>query len=651
MTRNLIIFLIFWVLATVPLRTLAQGHSTPEFADRLPGPTLYLKNTDSLNVRIHIAGQTWKVRGMQMSKPREVSAIPVSGGYSIWARLPGRKKDTLLVDAAGGISYYTSQGRWVGVILAGHDTVKWRISLRKWDINEDGPLKEKKPDYFAVRQMLIADPGAEWVDPHTTYIKESQEMTSCTEQIFVARDKSVVFPGDTLWFSTLVFAPPGAASSTLHVEIYEKNSNTLIDSSKWLLEKGYTRGQLKCPAKGDYWVRMYTSMSDEEYFSLTVRDRAPEYVVYHLGDDTSLPGLVGGLLALESDSIGYYVRKRHSSLQLYSAVVSDTVQPSFLSQTAWRPYNRCMLDTNFLRYDFQVVAKRACQGQLLNVIYTQNGKSRKELFQQIDTTRVIRLDHVAFYGGKSGLDYQLNRGQQEDVTLEPISWRRPWIDVPFCIADTIKQFWVNLPAFAGGKSLDTAVVKPGSRQNLLIAVERRYIEDSLKFGSSARFHYSPMRDFRDSLEGIFDYLNWVQPNAFSTDGTYLDYKHHTPYKLYIDEQESDWNRVCHIPAYQIALFRAIDDQPEGMTTISRLCVYLRKGDDAARVSPTHLKKLPLEGYSIPKKWTTPDRSTLKWIPFTNTDDKIYLGTKPPFRIQIIAIWRSIPCFMSWLVER
>jgi len=632
---------------------ITEAHPLPEIERSVPGPKLYIKNTDTNELRIHFAGTNWTVKGKQMSKMKEVGAIPAVGGYTISIRLRGRKrKDSIIVSMPENpVKYYTSPISWVAVVLPGHDTIKWKLLVRRWLVDEDGPLKEKKPGYFQRKQMLKAQPDAEMVDPHVTFY-DSLKKKQCDEAIIVMRDKSVVFPGDTLWFTACLLGPPGAISSTLSVEIYERASGALIDSSKWFVDSGISVGQIKCPAQGDYLVRMYTANSVSERFSLTVRGKKAEYLIYHLPEDTTLPILPGGLVGLGVDSGGYYIQKQYPTLQYYCAVVSDTTQPLFLKQSEWLPYDNCRIDTNYLSYDFHVKTNFRYEKQVLNLVYTQNGKSRKDIYPTLDSSNAMRLDHVAFYGDKSSLHYELNRGRPGDIVLDAINNRRPLGPFPSFIVDTVKQPWINLPGFAGVKAMDTAYVAPDWRTNKLAKLEGMYINDSLKFGSDARFRFSPMRDFRDTSEGILEYLGWKNSGIFSLDLVtgQMVYKNHTPYKWYVDERESDWYEVNHIPAYQIALFRAIDDQPEGMGDISRLCIYLRKGDDAKGIWPTNLKELPLEGYQIPVKWSAPDRSTLKWIPFA-TNEKIYLGTTPPFRVQIIAFWQNIPWFMGWEVHK
>lgn len=653
---NLFCFLGF---LTSPITTWAQGgdsHPLPPSTPPPPQPILYLKNTDSIAVRVRYARKTWVLGPMEMSKGFEVSAIPKNGSYAIYKKMEGKKKDSLLFDAPDAQQYIAGMGHYVGVVFHNNDSNRWQIHLRAWDPKEDGTMPANDPSWKSTRQgrrvaALATQIQREqirmaMIDPHITPGIKGGANATPGEQIVVLTDKVVAYPGDTLWFSASVLSGPYPASSTLHVELLEKD--TLI-TAKFRCRHGLSIGQLRCPdTPGNYWVRFYTLNSEGKVLALTVRPRGPEYIRYHFPADSTLQLLFGGLLLVSHDSVGYFIKKIHPDLQYYTAVISDTGQPAHLSKFKTVPQGPYRADTNLLSFRYSILSKRRVTGENLNIVYQQDDSLHKDLYPVIDSTETMTLKNIEFDGGKAYFSYQLNQGHRDDVTLLQEEDRPPFVEPTGYISDSIKQKYIYLKGYAQAKVLDTVSVHP-NYQHRFDRLEEKYIKGT-GFEGVAHYKYSLMDStVRDTTEDVMTYLHDQQPFIFPVDILTGKMRFKQRMKWYVDGQESLYEYVRGIPANRIAYFKCLEDQTDGeMGYYSKMTVWLRKGEDARNI-PTQMKYINLRGYTPVKPWTTPDRSTFKWIPYS-AGEKIYLGVKPPFQVEILAFYKGYPWYMTMQID-
>jgi len=94
-----------------------------------------------------------------------------------------------------------------------------------------------------------------------------------TESVYLHMDKTLCYPGDTVWFRGYIFDGNylSKISTNLYVELFD-NANQLINRRCFPVNTGSSVGQMEFPKKsGLYWLRAYTQNSNFFLESVTIR--------------------------------------------------------------------------------------------------------------------------------------------------------------------------------------------------------------------------------------------------------------------------------------------------------------------------------------------------------------------------------------------
>lgn len=119
------------------------------------------------------------------------------------------------------------------------------------------------------------------------------------ESIYVQMDKTVCFPGDTLWFRGDIFHQnrPSNLSEDMTLEVWNDSSRQLF-TGLFPIYAAACFGQFPAPlTPGLYWIKAFTSYSQPKFISLTVRDTSSRVVVRVIDESRQVNATtsVGGL--------------------------------------------------------------------------------------------------------------------------------------------------------------------------------------------------------------------------------------------------------------------------------------------------------------------------------------------------------------------
>jgi len=470
------------------------------------------------------------------------------------------------------------------------------------------------------------------------------------ETLIVNHDKTVAYAGDTVWFSATIL---GAAtpSSNLHVQLLSDSGGEELQHKIFACDSGLCIAQIPAPkAKGIYWIRLYTQNSKSVLFPLTVRGKAPDYQIKEPAPDTTFQSLIGGVIRFAQDSGGYYMQRMHSALQYYSVAVMDSAQPGHFLDFAFVDADHYEQDTNLLSYKWKVTRKKDAYGNEVNLTVERGGMTKIETME-VDAEQIVTLKGMSFFDPPKSVSYQLNHGEKRDILLEPIRSSRPFT-APACEIDSFREPYVVLSGIDGAKVLDTA------RTSLR--------EDQKQQVLRNRYLLPVIRD-RFLLQGLLSHVFFDMDAHPPTEdeATLIEYYRHQyqrimlrgPIKWYVDGELQSWSTAKDIDprAVRYVEFRegVVDDFPEmGITrplSLTYGLIIMRHGNEAWQ-SPDAMSHVRLQGYTRPVRWTTPDRSTRKWVPFT-TANKLYLAEKAPFKVRIVAIVAGHPYYWEQIVEK
>lgn len=462
-----------------------------------------------------------------------------------------------------------------------------------------------------------------------------------SESITVFRDKEVAYRGDTLWLCAYIFGDGATTSSNLHVELMAENKEKLQDYI-FRCKDGFSGGQIPCPdLPGNYWISVYTLSSQCNVFSLTVRPKGSDYIRKRPAPDTSCPDLMGGLLRIGHDSGGYFIQRANALLQFYSAVVSDTNQPFHFRNSYTFPGGAYLADTNNLSFEWKAKGKESLSGRDLVMVYEQ-GKQQQFLNFTIDSTQSVRLSNLSFFDSGAYIHYQLNH-IADPIELLPVTVSRSFKLPDSCIIDTVKEKYVELSGEKSAKTLDTVQVH-ASWQNRNKWLHKKYISGNpwniaLEMGYT-NWNYDLDKD---------TVSKWVR----QTVGGYLwdQMKPHPAVHYvigFVDGVRTPWEYAMNVDISLVKYIEFVEGVYDGQLECVYCTIWTRKGEDARKI-PGGMKELRLRGYTEMMKWTTSDRYTKNWIPFSAAQ-KTYITPKAPFNIEILAFVKGRPYYLGMTIE-
>ncbi|HVU94825.1 MAG TPA: hypothetical protein VHE34_06350 [Puia sp.] len=461
-----------------------------------------------------------------------------------------------------------------------------------------------------------------------------------TERIVVQSDKEVAYPGDTVWFSVNVLSYMRRASSNVHVQLYSEKGRKIQDHLFRCIA-GIAPGQIRVPdSTGHYWMRFYTLGSPHCTLPLTVRGRGPAYTVVHPPDDTAIMTLWGGLMSMGRDTGGYFVEKVRPEVQYYSLAVSDTSQPFHFRHAEEQEALGYRCDTNLLSYQWKVQSTKDLTGRQLAAIVEQ-GHQRAMLLLPVDSTHTVRLDSLNFVDSTVYITYQLNHGEKEEVRLCPLEDDRPFAVPTGCLTDSIKQAYINIAGMKGIKAMDTAYVRVAWQRRNDGIHNRIFIENPY------------LKKFKGMFVSGYDFDKEPPWKWDQTIGDYLTtHRMHTMGGIHwvIDDREATPREVWHLDLKTIRYIDFEDgfmDGKEGYFAYG--IIILRHGEDARNL-PGHMNYVRPRGYTRMVRWTTADRGTILWVPFT-TAQKTYLAQAIPFKVTLLVFANGHPMVIETTIDR
>lgn len=467
-------------------------------------------------------------------------------------------------------------------------------------------------------------------------------VTGQPEKLIVLTDKEVAYRGDTVWFFTYVMNEGKAVCNNLYVQVYSEQK-VMMEEHIFQCVEGLATGQLVCPGlPGNYWIRMYTLSSNQVDLPLTVRPAGDGYLIKRPPPDSLTPAIPGGLLKIGRDDGGYFIEKLRPMVQYFSAVVSDTGQPLHLRDIRETRPDYYEVDTNALRFKFEVKGSGSLAGSKVNLIYEQN--NQRDYYQVgLDSTQSLELENLAFFDSAGTLNFQLN-SSKDPITLVPQQHPRQFQLPENCIVDTVQAPYVNLEGIAGVRALDTVTVHAAWQarhrrlHNMYINSDPRMIK--FQMGNST-FSYDLDEEPAPKWlrQRVGSYLeDWQQPVITVH-----------PVVFFVDGQEVPWEYAMNVDIGEVRYIELREGVYQGMNECTYLTIWLRRGEDARKIKGS-LDYIRLRGYTHVLRWTTPDRYTKNWIPFTDAK-KTYIASRSPFNLELVVFVNGQPYYLSAAVDQ
>ena len=359
---------------------------------------------------------------------------------------------------------------------------------------------------------------------------------------------------------------------------------------------------------------------------------------------------------LTHDSSHYTIQIHDSlpctySITIVRSDIPETSPP--INQALTPPGSNHFADTTNLFYQIKVKANRKNKSNLLlEPIVFFILKDSQAAFRMLkpDTDGTYKLNRLFFYDTAyihASSNFSKNLSLQ--ITTIPL----PTFHAPD--SDQFELDTINIP-FSTTPVSDTTHYKYLPEIKIKTSVswaDRNKILDEKyttgRFSMPSHFNY----DLRDEAAtkysfNVFDFLQRECP-LFTIDptGSGPPQFKGKPVIFYLDEEIVNWRQLYSYNASNFAYIKVIEDfvdddrfirqvsdigadvfaslkNPTGVdnSPSAMICIYQRKGADF-HYSPAEsdLKVYPLKGYDKPMTWTTPDRTTLLWVPFTRS--KIY----------------------------
>ncbi|MBV8250960.1 MAG: hypothetical protein JO154_00010 [Chitinophaga sp.] len=467
-----------------------------------------------------------------------------------------------------------------------------------------------------------------------------------TEHVFIQTDKSICYPGDTLWFRGYITNDDTIrkSSTNLFVEVYDTN-NHLINRQLFPIIDNMSYGQLITPAQiGPYWIRAFTLKGGSEGIqTLTVRPEAAIDFTYRQLTSPVSNGLpiIPVKIKIDEDScivqvpdslgINYAISITHMAYEKSADLLSFPVRNDFPFQ----------YDTNFIKVTAKVKNNFKQKTPEIVTVFTKDSITNTPQILIPDSLGQIYIRNLFFFDSAI-IRYSINNpigSKKTKVELIPAVDVMPAFTAPKAVlyhTDTIfhdDPYTIEMMKVLSDRNIRNLkpVVVKARWQDRHLMLNKKYVM-SKEFAPIEQFSFDLRNPVNPSrIYSVIDYLNQELPPLWAKYYLSSSECKDTSIQVYIDEKKVLLEYAQTRPLSDFAYAKAFQSLHPPCAC---LVLYTRKGEDL-RALPSAMNTLPITGYSRSLTWTTPDLITYHWNPFVTTSTYKFKIPAKAFRVAIV----------------